>query len=92
MKTAGESYVLFKTAARNRSERVDAPTLPLDGLISSSQSLSCREFTFTLSAVSIIGLWFYSECASVKGRAEGKYEHCATPGPLHLHTLPCRAV
>lgn len=88
--------MFYLKAARNRSERVRAHTLPLDRLISSSQAVAmCLHCTsaFTLSAASIIGLWFYFECASVKSRTQEKYEHCASPSPpAFAYTLPCRVV
>lgn len=87
-KDSCQRYVLFKGSKKQKRERVRAHTLPLDCLISSSQAVAmCLHCTsaFTLSAASIIGLWFYFDCASVKSRTEEKYEHCASPSPLHLH-------
>ncbi len=88
--------MFYLKAARNRSERVRAHTLPLDCLIASFQAVVMRlhwTSAFTLSAASIIGLWFYFECVSVKSRTEEKYKHCASPSPpAFAYTLPCRAV
>ena len=91
--------MFYLKAARIRCERMRAHTLPLrlaSRLISSSQPVVMRlHYTsvFTSSAASIIGFWFYTECASVKGRTEGKHKRCASPSLLYLHThSPCRVV
>lgn len=87
--------MFYLKAARIRSERTRAHTLPLR-LSNLIHSACCHVFTLHLSIhfVSSLNNWLVVLlCASVKGRTEGKHKHRASPSPLHLHThSPCRVV
>lgn len=81
-----ESYVLFKD---HKKQKWESESSPLDCVISSSQPVVmclCCFSAFTFSAASIIGFWFYFECASVKSRREHKNEHWTSPTLLYLHS------